>query len=77
MKLRKLLQVSIVKTLRFNLHYFGLQGLARMPVLVARNYFFRTLRGGRHRFTDALLRQARIPRHRDCGPEVQAWVLGG
>lgn len=46
MKLRKLLQVSIVKTLRFNLHYFGLQGLARMPVLVARNYFFRTLRGG-------------------------------
>ena len=46
MWLRRLLQVSALKTVRFNIHYFGLQGLIRMPVLVARNYFFRTLRGG-------------------------------
>lgn len=35
--LNRLLETSLVKTLRFNLHYFGWQGL-RFPVLIARNY---------------------------------------
>lgn len=46
MDFRKLRQVSIAKTVRFNVHYFGLRGLVGLPILVARNYFFRTLRGG-------------------------------
>lgn len=35
-RLRRLLEVSVLKTLRFNLHYFG-WGM-RLPVIVARNY---------------------------------------
>lgn len=78
MWLRRLLQVSALKTVRFNIHYFGLQGLIRMPVLVARNYFFRTLRGGGcYRFADTILRQTWFSRDWDGGPEVQAWLLGG
>ena len=48
MDFRRLRQTSVVKTLRFNVHYFGFRGLVDLPVLVARNYFFRTLRGGVH-----------------------------
>ncbi|MGN8929725.1 acyltransferase [Collinsella sp. HCP28S3_E12] len=43
-KLAKLLQTSVIKTLRFNLHYFGWGGV-RLPVLVSRNYAFTQLRG--------------------------------
>lgn len=43
--LSKLVEVSIMKTLRFNLHYFGIRGL-RFPVLVARNMRLRALKGG-------------------------------
>jgi acetyltransferase-like isoleucine patch superfamily enzyme len=38
-------ETSITKTIRFNIHYFGLRGL-RMPVLVARNCRLNELRGG-------------------------------
>lgn len=40
--LRTLRQVSIAKTLRFNLHYFGFGGC---PVLIARNYRLERLGG--------------------------------
>lgn len=43
-KLKKILEISIFKTLRFNLHYFGLRGL-RLPVLVSRNFILRRLGG--------------------------------
>lgn len=46
MDFRKLRQVSMAKTVRFNVHCFGLRGLVGLPILVVRNYFFRTLRGG-------------------------------
>lgn len=42
---RRLLEVSVPKTLRFNLHYFGWGGV-RLPVIVARNYRLSRL-GGR------------------------------
>ena len=35
LKIKKMLQVSLLKTVRFNLHYFGLKGL-RLPCLVSR-----------------------------------------
>lgn len=43
-RLSKVLQTSVIKTLRFNLHYFGLGGV-RLPVLVARNYVLAELGG--------------------------------
>ena len=43
-RLSKIFETSIVKTLRFNLHYFGWGGV-RLPVLVARNYALTELRG--------------------------------
>lgn len=45
MNIRKLRQMSLFKTLRFNIHYFGLAGLKWMPVPVARHYCFRSLGG--------------------------------
>ena len=33
----KLAEISIIKTLRFNLHYFGIHGF-KLPVLVSRNF---------------------------------------
>lgn len=45
MNTRKLFEISPLKTLRFNLHYFGLRGL-RLPVLVSRSTKLHTLRGG-------------------------------
>lgn len=35
--LGKLKELSIIKTLRYNLHYFGVRGF-RFPVLVSRNF---------------------------------------
>lgn len=40
-----LLDASILKTLRFNLHYFGIKGF-RLPVLVGKNVMSKNLRGG-------------------------------
>ena len=40
-----LLNISILKTLRFNLHYFGLKGIL-FPVLVSKNVVLKNLRGG-------------------------------
>lgn len=40
-----LLDASILKTLRFNLHYFGIKGF-RLPVLVGKNVMLKNLRGG-------------------------------
>ncbi len=36
--------LSLFRTLRFNLHYFGLKGL-RLPVLIGRRFHLRVLRG--------------------------------
>lgn len=44
--MRVLLDVSILKTLRFNLHYFGIKGF-RLPVLVSKNVMLKNLRGGK------------------------------
>ena len=43
-RFKKLLETSIPKTLRFNLHYFGWGGV-RFPVLVARNCALNTVHG--------------------------------
>lgn len=43
--MRALLDISILKTLRFNLHYFGIKGF-RLPVLVSKNVILKNLRGG-------------------------------
>lgn len=43
-RLKKLLETSILKTARFNLHYFGWGGV-RFPVLVSRNYVLTNLQG--------------------------------
>lgn len=40
-----LLRISILKTILFNLHYFGRKGL-KFPVLVGKNFIFKKLRGG-------------------------------
>ena len=50
MNTRKLFEISPLKTLRFNLHYFGLRGLG-LPVLVSRSTKLHTLRGGGYRLT--------------------------
>lgn len=44
MDYRKIFQISIWKTLRFNLFYFGLNGF-KLPVLISRNVRLKTLRG--------------------------------
>ena len=41
----QLLNISIWKTLRFNLHYFGLNGGVRLPVFVYRNFKLDILKG--------------------------------
>lgn len=43
-RLKKLLETSILKTLRFNINYFGWGGV-RLPVLVSRNYTLANLHG--------------------------------
>ena len=40
-----LLNISILKTLRFNLHYFGFRGF-QFPVLVSKNVVLKNLQGG-------------------------------
>lgn len=42
---RIVLEISLLRTLRFNLHYFGFKGL-KLPVLVSRGTKLNTLRGG-------------------------------
>lgn len=43
--IRVMLDVSIIKTLRFNLHYFGIHGF-HFPVLISKNYVLKNLQGG-------------------------------
>lgn len=43
--MKTLADVSIVKTVRFNLHYFGIKGM-RLPVIVSKNVILKNLRGG-------------------------------
>ena len=43
--MKTMLDVSIIKTLRFNLHYFRIKGF-RLPVLVSKNVKLKNLRGG-------------------------------
>lgn len=45
-KLRKILSISFFKTARFNIHYFGLEGLFHPYVLIARNVILSKLGGG-------------------------------
>lgn len=44
-RFKYIVETSLIKSLRFNLHYFGLRGLS-LPVLVSRNVSIRRLRGG-------------------------------
>lgn len=44
----KLGEISIFKTLRFNLFYFGIRGL-KLPVLISRNFVLLRLGGLCHR----------------------------
>ena len=41
----KFTEISIIKTLRFNLHYFGFRGF-KLPVLVSRNFVLLRMGGG-------------------------------
>lgn len=43
-KIQKFFETSVLKTIHFNLHYFGLKGM-RFPVLVSRNYSLTSLNG--------------------------------
>ena len=43
----KFTEISIIKTLRFNLHYFGFRGF-KLPVLVSRNFVLLRMGGGLH-----------------------------
>lgn len=45
-KLRKILSISFFKTARFNIHYFGLEGLFHPYVLIARNVILSKFGGG-------------------------------
>lgn len=44
MMLKTMLAVSVLKTLRFNLHYFGIKGM-RLPVIVSKSVMLKSLRG--------------------------------
>lgn len=44
MKFNKIFEVGILKTLIFNIHYFGLKGL-KFPVVVSRKVKFENLKG--------------------------------
>ena len=44
--LKTMLAVSVLKTLRFNLHYFGIKGM-RLPVIVSKSVMLKSLRGGK------------------------------
>ena len=48
--LKTMLAVSVLKTLRFNLHYFGIKGFC-LPVLVSKNVMLKNLRGGGKKFS--------------------------
>lgn len=41
----KLFEISVIKTIRFNLYYFGIKGF-RFPVLVSKNMIIKNIRGG-------------------------------
>ena len=43
-KIQKFFETSVLQTIHFNLHYFGLKGM-RFPVLVSRNYSLTSLNG--------------------------------
>lgn len=43
-KIQKFFETSVLKTIHFNLHYFGLKGM-HFPVLVSRNYSLTSLNG--------------------------------
>lgn len=42
--IKKILEVSLIKTLRFNIHYFGIKGL-KLPILVSRYTKLSNLKG--------------------------------
>lgn len=41
-------RISLFKTIRFNVHYFGLKNGLKLPVLVSKNYILHTLKGSVH-----------------------------
>jgi acetyltransferase-like isoleucine patch superfamily enzyme len=45
MKFKKIFEVSFLKTLFFNLHYFGLKGIIKFPVLIARGLQLKKMSG--------------------------------
>ena len=47
-KITKILRISIIKTIRFNFHYFGIKGVIKTPVLIAKNIKIKALKGKCH-----------------------------
>ncbi|MDR0961093.1 MAG: acyltransferase [Mediterranea sp.] len=45
MNINKLLHISIIKTLRFNLHYFPFKTAVRLPVIISRNVSLKEMKG--------------------------------
>lgn len=44
-RVRKFFSISIIKSIAFNIKYFGLKGLVEFPVLIARNTVFENIGG--------------------------------
>lgn len=44
-KIKKLIQISWINTLRFNFYYFGFKGLYKLPVIVSKNIYIDTMKG--------------------------------
>lgn len=44
-KLKKLREISILNTLKFNFHYFNLKTAIKLPVIVSKNVYLHTLEG--------------------------------
>ena len=43
--IKKLLKISIIKTIHFNFHYFGFKGMFNPKVILAKNVKLKDLRG--------------------------------
>lgn len=43
--LKKIIQISLLKTIIFNMYYLGIKGILRLPIIVSRNIHIHTLKG--------------------------------
>jgi len=44
-RFKQIFEVSIIKTVIFNFHYFGLRGLIKIPIIVYKNFILYSLKG--------------------------------